>query len=465
MTVIVPPAGRTPNLVLLVGEAPGREEAAIGEPFVGRSGQEQDAYLAKWGLSPKFWRRTNVVPVFTPGNPDPTAAQIREWTPTLEREVVECAPELIIAVGRFAARWFLGDCTIDEVHGVPHWGGAFDPSIAHRARGAVVLPITHPAAGFYDGDARAVIAWDYSRVAAVLKEMDEIDRVTGAGSGHIHIAHDEYASKERYFDVDGTHFAFLLATADKQGAIDVLGLDTEGYTHSPWSIQVSITPGQAFVLRRTQEDFDIGIRALQKLIDRGTLLVIHNAMHDLSVCRALGLDMGNARIWDSMYASYLLRIEPQGLKPLAWRWCGMRMQSYRETVGPAALERQLDYLGEVIARAKEWPKPEPRLEEQNDGTDKVKTPQRISQAAERAVVDYYSEKVNKDGERTDPAERWKNTDPVQRSAVEAVLGKFPVESLDDIPLERAVHYAARDADACVRLYPNLKSELARLDIS
>ena len=73
-------AGRTPNSVMLVGEAPGKSEAAKGEPFVGKSGHEQQTYLSRYQLTARAWYRTNVCKEYIPKNPDPTPEQIDEYT-------------------------------------------------------------------------------------------------------------------------------------------------------------------------------------------------------------------------------------------------------------------------------------------------------------------------------------------------------------------------------------------------
>ena len=61
-----------------------------------------------------------------------------------------------------------------------------------------------------------------------------------------------------------------------------------------------------------------------------------------------------------------MRIEPQALKSLAYRWVGMEMDSYRDTVGHAGAEVQIEYLAETMEY--DWQKPEPRAIYENDGS-------------------------------------------------------------------------------------------------
>lgn len=446
MTVVLG-AGRLPNPVLLVGEAPGKDEAKRGRPFVGKAGREQEWYLRRHRLSSSLWYKTNVVKEYRKGNPDPTPSQIREWSPVLESEIAECRPDLIVAVGRFAARWFLGDSVdLEMVHGLPHRAGAFDPSRSGRAGSAIVLPIYHPALGFYDNDARSIIDWDYQQVAAVIEKI---------GRGETVEVVEDTTRERLYLDVSGKEFS---AIVDSLPSDTVLGLDTEGSPDNPWCLQISDREGCGYALRYSRPDFDLGISALRRIADRGALFVIHNAMFDLEMCRRMGLDLFHARVWDSMYAAYLLRIEPQGLKPLAWRWCGMRMRQYFDVVGDAGAEKQVDYLCEVVSRI--WPKPEPRAVLSNDGTAKMYTPWSIERRARKILEDWGG-----DSEETDIGSRWASLDQDLKEIVEREIGPMPVGTLEDVPLTESIDYSVRDSDAARRLYFRLSEKLEELDLT
>lgn len=445
--------GPRPCRAMIVGERPGITEAQGGRPFIGRAGAEQNRYLKSNGANIGEFYRTNVCKDYAAGDPDPTAADIAYWTPELIREVREIAPSIIIAVGRFAVRWFLGDAAdMEAVHGIPHRAGAFDPARADRANGAIVMPCYHPALGFYDDDSRTLIASDYERaVAAVRGRLD------------MRLPEDEFVGIETYIDVGGAELGEYLAASEPAA----IGLDTEGVPRDTWSIQVSAAPGTAYVLRCARDDFRDGIAAIQRLASGGTTVCIHNGMYDVEMCRMMGLDLSGSdvRLFDSMYAAYIMRTEPQGLKPLAYRWVGMRMASYDDVIGDIALNRQLDYLGSVLELEHEWPKPDPRIEYNNNGTSRVYTPQPIARRAEAILVDYYSGKVDKDGDRVDPMARWRKVDRDQRLMVEERLGPMPAGSLADLPLDKAVYYSGRDADATLRLHYRLVPELKSRNLS
>lgn len=473
---VVPGYGPKPNSVMLIGEGPGAEEYRIGRPFVGKSGQEQRWYLSRYNLSPDNWYLTNIIKEYTDGNPDPTIEQIKYWTPTLLQEISDCNPKLIIAVGRFAIRFFLGeDAELDICHGLPHRVGAFDSNRINRApKDCIILPVIHPASGFYDNSARVLISYDYSQVANIIDKLNNNELDT------VEFRVDEYKGNEQYIDVTGAELDHYLNSSFYQdidpvtnrAIIPEIGIDTEGTPDDPWSIQISTTPGTAYVLRYTQPDFSIGISALQQLADNssgnGTLFIMHCAntpmgtMYDIIMCRVMGLDLSRARVWDTMYALYLLRIEPKGLKPASYRWCGTLQDDYMSLIGDIGKRKQESYLIDVLTH--EWPDVESRVKSLNDGTIKLTKPRHIIKLVEGILKDLYSGKVNKDGEETDPFKRWMKIDPVQRKLVEGKLGKMPIGTLNDIPIEQAVMYAGRDSDITLRLKHKLQLELARLDL-
>jgi DNA polymerase I-like protein with 3'-5' exonuclease and polymerase domains len=261
---------------------------------------------------------------------------------------------------------------------------------------------------------------------------------------------DEFEGQEEYYDVTGLQTVHVLREARKSG-LTVISLDTEGIPGEEWSIQFSLVPGTGYVLRCQHVDFVAGINAIVQFCHYPEVVVVmQNSMYDLEMCRGMGADLFDVRLYDTRYSAYAMRLEPQALKPLLYRWCGMRQASYEDTVGPAGLAKQLDYLDRVAMM--EWPVPEMRIEYKNDGTFHPYTPQPVTKRALAILNDYYSGKLDKDGDRTDPLARWKKVDTIQRRMVEAMIGRMPIGTLADIPLKEAIHYAARDADGTLRLY-------------
>jgi DNA polymerase len=95
--------------VLLIGEAPGREEDRVGKPFVGRAGQLLDKMLASIGLDrTRNAYITNVINWRPPDNRDPTPDEAAQCLPFLRRHIELAQPQLIILLGAVAARQVVG---------------------------------------------------------------------------------------------------------------------------------------------------------------------------------------------------------------------------------------------------------------------------------------------------------------------------------------------------------------------
>jgi len=95
--------------LLLVGEAPGAEEEACGQPFVGRSGRLLEAMLAAAGLdSERDLYIANVIKCRPPGNRKPSRTEIEACRPWLERQITLVRPQLVLLVGATALEALLG---------------------------------------------------------------------------------------------------------------------------------------------------------------------------------------------------------------------------------------------------------------------------------------------------------------------------------------------------------------------
>lgn len=102
-------AGQTPADVMLIGEAPGRDEDRTGVPFVGVSGQLLDVMLGHVGLNrEENVYITNILPWRPPGNRPPTDAEVTACLPFLARHIALVAPRVLIFLGGTAAKTLLG---------------------------------------------------------------------------------------------------------------------------------------------------------------------------------------------------------------------------------------------------------------------------------------------------------------------------------------------------------------------
>jgi DNA polymerase len=92
---------------MFVGEAPGADEDAQGEPFVGRAGRLLNAMLFAIGLKREEVYIANVIKCRPPGNRDPQPEEVAQCEPYLIRQIELIQPRLIVALGRHAAHSLL----------------------------------------------------------------------------------------------------------------------------------------------------------------------------------------------------------------------------------------------------------------------------------------------------------------------------------------------------------------------
>ncbi len=100
--------GRPDARLMIIGEAPGREEDLAGKPFVGRAGQLLDKMLAAIGLREDDVHITNVVYWRPPGNRTPTPQEVQICRPFLERQIELVGPDVVMTLGGPAATAVLG---------------------------------------------------------------------------------------------------------------------------------------------------------------------------------------------------------------------------------------------------------------------------------------------------------------------------------------------------------------------
>jgi DNA polymerase len=97
--------------LMIIGEAPGADEDARGEPFVGRAGRLLNAMLLGIGLEREEVYIANILKCRPPRNRDPAAEEVAACSDYLTRQIGQVAPELLLAVGRIAAQNLLGVST------------------------------------------------------------------------------------------------------------------------------------------------------------------------------------------------------------------------------------------------------------------------------------------------------------------------------------------------------------------
>lgn len=134
-TKLVYGVGNPNARLVLVGEAPGREEDLKGEPFVGEAGQLLDRILLAMGMQREEVYICNVLKCRPPNNRDPQPEEVATCEAFLIRQIAAIRPQVIIGLGRFAVHSLLKTKTpISRLRG--EW---------QEYQGIPLMPTYHPA--------------------------------------------------------------------------------------------------------------------------------------------------------------------------------------------------------------------------------------------------------------------------------------------------------------------------------
>ncbi|MDZ7689310.1 MAG: uracil-DNA glycosylase [Halobacteriales archaeon] len=150
--------------VVFVGEAPGADEDAQGEPFVGRSGEVLTEKLNALGVSRDEVRITNSVRCRPPDNRDPRVGELANCFPYLVAEIDTLDPNVVCTLGRVP--------TTNLVDGVGAMRDVVGDELGVEigAKERLVVPCYHPAAMLYDRSKEETIDETLARVVEIASE-------------------------------------------------------------------------------------------------------------------------------------------------------------------------------------------------------------------------------------------------------------------------------------------------------
>lgn len=458
--------GPRPTEIALVSDYPGRDENSAGIPLIGKTGKEINRHLEGIGLDRRELFVANLIREWRPDS-DYTQADVERDGPELAQELAEVKPSLIITMGRWSARYFLGDVDVDAVYAMP-WIAPNDvvftdgpPIVVPDYH--VVFPQYNPAAGFKSPDIQAKVSYGFNQLGAYLEGKIE-PRIFG---------YDAWKGQEHYVEI----------TSPDEIVIDPsrpIYIDSEGYAHAPWSVQYSQVTGTGCLIHGTRQELLVRFGELLRAacLDGSTRIIYHNALHDLTVLRAMGIETADLPFGDTMVMAYLLQTEPRGLKSLCARHAGMVMQDYDDILGDVGDQLARDYLVSVydIEQADH----EIRQHEEQarinstplvnvDGTVKrfaksgetryrrvSKLPSLAKGILHRAVECVLRSKR--------PRKLWLGQNLDVQVAAYNRLGPMDESTLDHVSRDSARRYACRDADGTGRLAPELASRISVLGL-
>lgn len=504
---LVKPTGPTPAPVMFVGDAPDSNANRTGVAMVGKLGREfDDCYLPAAQLHREDVYTTYAMKCQRADCEPPTPGEARAcaqfWLP---RELAAVNPRTVVAMGATAARALLTPQDADRVDvdahhgqlygrvvyerapeldphtGAPGWWWHLDQPPVMNTPGLHLVVVNSPSSGFAGSDLMTDVLGDFRALRGVL------DSVAAGRYPHMIDTHPfpQYYELTTAEQVWAALDPVQSLTRGRWVAVDT---ETDGNGGPPWCLSFSTAPGTGYVVPVDAPDAVRAVRAYVTM-DRYIKVLLHNAMFDLGILALMGVDGFQWR--DTMHTAYQLGNQPQGLKPLAWRLCGMEMVDYNEVVQGPSIPPVLEWGARTLAaidRALPTKQPRKKLQYLPMHTEWKKQGLLLAKRLTRLgwytagggpvpPVDYSKLITSHKPAKRKPGA----ADPVapvdfpspwdwwadREHGARATLGMFggcamPQQSIVHVERGRAVQYAARDADATLRTWVQLRKLVRHL---
>ncbi|ADJ28783.1 phage SPO1 DNA polymerase-related protein [Nitrosococcus watsonii C-113] len=145
--------------IMIIGEAPGVQEAKTGQPFVGSSGQLLTKLLHQIGLKREQIYISNILKTHPPGNRKPHRSEIKRELPFLLRQIELLQPQLLVLLGATALQALLDpNAKITKLRG--QW---------LEIKNLPTFVTYHPAAALRDETKKAALAQDFASLQGYLE--------------------------------------------------------------------------------------------------------------------------------------------------------------------------------------------------------------------------------------------------------------------------------------------------------
>jgi uracil-DNA glycosylase family 4 len=162
--------GNPEALIVVIGEAPGKNEDLQGKPFVGASGNFLNEMLEMIGLKREDIYITNIVKYRPPNNRDPLPEEKKAFLPYLQAQLEVIAPKVLVTLGRHSTNCFLPDLQISKIHGQPK-RIRISMKDNDDTLQLVILPLYHPAAALYNGSMRQTLIDDFAQIPNIIQAI------------------------------------------------------------------------------------------------------------------------------------------------------------------------------------------------------------------------------------------------------------------------------------------------------
>ncbi len=145
--------------VMMIGEAPGKNEAKTGRPFCGSAGRILDELLVSINLPREQVYITNIVKDRPPRNRDPEPKEINCYGPFLDQQIEIIEPAIIATLGRFSMTYILTKFNLDSTVTISAAHGQMFEATA--SYGPIkIIPLYHPAAAIYNQQLKTTLLAD-----------------------------------------------------------------------------------------------------------------------------------------------------------------------------------------------------------------------------------------------------------------------------------------------------------------
>lgn len=303
--------------VMIIGEAPGKQEDLGGEPFIGKAGQLLTGILEECGFDRDEVYITNAVHCRPPDNRSPSKSEIKHCRHWLGVEIARVRPKFVLLLGNTPLMAITDKAGITQRRGRPF-----------EQDGIIYVPTFHPAFALRDPTQETFIRQDVELLAQIVKAgeiprednlnpilvttMAKFEEMLGSLRGRIS------------FDIETTCLypwqQYELKTVkgkptkiDAPAKITMIGFGTRDGEYS--------IPTSMF----NDETLDLMIHRIDEALEENDVeLVMHNGKFDcLWVMVHYGVHWYKRLVFDTMLAHYILDENSRhGLKELAMKYCG-----------------------------------------------------------------------------------------------------------------------------------------------
>ncbi len=153
--------------IMFIGEAPGKNEAATGRPFCGKSGQILDELLLSVGIKREDVYVTNIVKDRPPENRDPVPSEIEIYGPFLDRQIEIIQPQVIATLGRYSMSYIMPkfDLALEMEPISKAHGKVYEASASYGK--VKIIPFYHPAVAVYNSNTKDQLKKDFEVLKSV----------------------------------------------------------------------------------------------------------------------------------------------------------------------------------------------------------------------------------------------------------------------------------------------------------